>query len=69
MVCFLDAFNEIVYELTYDDKFSWFDILEGGYSFEFIDVCLDLNDLFSWISLYEEGGMLGEINLIAVSWG
>ena len=65
----LDASNETVYELTYDDKSPWPNTSEGGYSLELIDVRLDPNDPFSWISSYEEGGTPGEINSIAVSWG
>ena len=65
----LDASNETVYELTYDDKSPWPDTSEGGHSLELIDVRLDPNDPFSWISSYEEGGTPGEINSIAVSWG
>jgi len=65
----LDASNDTVYELTYDDKSPWPDISEGGYSLELIDVRLDPNDPFSWISSYEEGGTPGEINSVAVAWG
>lgn len=64
----VDERNETVFEFTYDNKAPWPDTREGGHSLEIIDVRLDPNLAYSWITSKEQGGTPGEINSVSVAW-
>jgi|TARA_B100001540_G_C15799063_1_gene639072 hypothetical protein len=64
----VDERNETVFEFKYDDKAPWPDTREGGHSLEIIDVRLDPNLAYSWITSKEQGGTPGEINSVSVAW-